>query len=499
MPLRFNTTLWLLLFAPVALVLLAAVLIKPAYSRLAWEYGGMISHRRFVEGIPELFQHPKGALPASLKRKQASLRLAGKSEFPPTSMAEKAARPLAPYTDFPCEYPPGSVLFFASLRIPFDDETSYAKAFGMVMAGLNLATAALVMIEMTNRRGSVRPAVVCALAFSVWVVLLGRVAYSRFDSLSMFAATLGLLAWGRSRPLAAAALLGLGGAIKLWPALLILPVALVRPEGDGGTTRTLRRTVITCTAGLIGFALPHFIVVALGTRPADLFSYLQFQGERPLQRESIPASVLSILHFAGVSNATLRYDYGSFNVIAAGWQTLARFLALIFLTSYGAILVALTLHRNVRSLHWMSSLCGLIVCLSVVTSKVFGATYIVWFLPFCLISLAYGRWGAFACYTVAILILKHWSQRVPGSMTELMPLYTACVVMKNAFCLGMGGFFAWYVWVDRRGKEQVGKPLRIADPVSRRRRPQTRVAEKVAGQGRHVLTRSLDPTDLSEA
>src|SRR5437868_6054656 len=101
MPNRFTTALPLLLLAPVALAFVLVLVFRPAYQRLTWEYGGRICHRAFVEGVPERLQHR------------------GKGAFPSASLAVKAARPLAPYTDFPCEYRPGGVLFFALLRIPF--------------------------------------------------------------------------------------------------------------------------------------------------------------------------------------------------------------------------------------------------------------------------------------------------------------------------------------------------------------------------------------------
>ena len=60
-------------------------------------------------------------------------------------------------------------------------------------------------------------------------------AFTNFDALAVAFATAALLAFARRRPWLAGALLGVGGAVKLYPLILLVPLVLlgVRRRGPG--------------------------------------------------------------------------------------------------------------------------------------------------------------------------------------------------------------------------------------------------------------------------
>lgn len=117
------------------------------------------------------------------------------------------------------------------------------------------------------------------LATGVWVVFLaciGPLAYCRFDlAPAVLAGTAAL--WSMRRPTAAGTLIGLGAALKLWPALLVIPLLARR----------------TRAKALVGLGLTGFLLAALAYGSAGwdrLVSPLTWQSDRGLQVESIPAT-----------------------------------------------------------------------------------------------------------------------------------------------------------------------------------------------------------------
>ena len=78
--------------------------------------------------------------------------------------------------------------------------------------------------------------------------------FTNFDALATAFATGALLAWARRRPVLAGALIGLGVAAKLYPMLLLIPIALLGAAyraaagsgQDGGRRGTRRGWWSTC-------------------------------------------------------------------------------------------------------------------------------------------------------------------------------------------------------------------------------------------------------------
>ncbi|MDN5919326.1 MAG: glycosyltransferase 87 family protein [Pseudonocardia sp.] len=206
--------------------------------------------------------------------------------------------------------------------------------------------------------------------------------FTNFDALAVVAATGGLVALRGRRPVLAGVLLGIGGALKLYPLLLLLPVLLVglRRRDDGGL-----RTAVPLIASAVGtFVLVNVPVAALWfrgwteffnlnrTRPADpdsiWFVISYFTGwsgfDGPLQSGQVPAvldtvvAVVMIVAFAGLALLTFRAPHPP-AVAELCFLTVAAFLLLnkVWSPQYSLWLVplaVLALPRWRLLLAWMT-------------------------------------------------------------------------------------------------------------------------------------------------
>jgi len=388
--------------------------------RLYWEFAGRITHRLITEGYLEWVHH-----------------LAG--ELKPLEAAVRMDHALAPYTEFSCEYPPGALLLFGAVRLPFDGLRSFSLAYGALVA-VCIWVAALVMIRLVERQpGDPRAPVFVGLAFTVWVVLTGSFVVTRFDSIVVLFVALALLAWDCRQKSIAGFCLGLGASIKLWPALLvpILMLSSLRPSRS--IVLAMPPAPSLGIGALIGFALPHGIVLAMGTSPADLLNYLSFYSDRPPEVESLQGNLLAIGQMLGITTVTHGFDFGSHNVTAASWRTLSRFFSLGFGASYvGALLYALQFKHSRKTEPFVM---GFVVITLILGSKVFSGEYMIWILPFALLAVGAKRWGVVAAYAIALIFLKfvYWNW---DAVTAIEPFATLLVSLKNLACVAMAGLFA---------------------------------------------------------
>ena len=118
-----------------------------------------------------------------------------------------------------------------------------------------LALAWLVVVWAVVRLRPSRPWDAALVALSPLVAVH---AYTNYDTLAVAAATVGLLALARGRPWLAGILLGVGGALKLYPLFLLLPVLLVavRRRSVGTAVRTIAGAAVAGLAVNLPIAVP---------------------------------------------------------------------------------------------------------------------------------------------------------------------------------------------------------------------------------------------------
>jgi uncharacterized membrane protein len=281
---------------------------------------------------------------------------------------------LVPYRDFAVEYPPGALPVFV-LPALFG---MYATTFSWLMALCGLG---LVFAVLTIRRDA---AYYTALA----PVLVGSLFLSRFDPWPtlLLVAALSLLLAGRER--LAWALLGAAVAAKLWP-LVVCPLVLVWSWRRGRASSALWGLLV------VAVAFVPFELVA----PRGLWHSLAGQASRPLQIESLGASVLMTF-----GRPTVITTHGSQNV--AGHGAAGAVLALVELAVLGALWVAFA--RGPATPDLLLRYVAACVAAFVAFDKVLSPQYLIWLIP--LVPLVRGRRGVAATIvlTVACVLTQVW-------------------------------------------------------------------------------------------
>ncbi len=286
-------------------------------------------------------------------------------------------------------------------------------------------------------------------AVTLWLAAgpaLGPLAYVRFDLVAGVAAGAALLALHR-RPAVAGALVTVGAAIKLWPVLLLPAVAAPRP----GRVRVLLGALLT--GALIGVAS---LVLGGWDR---LLSPLQYQTDRGLQIESVPALPLMLVW--SVAHGAWEVTFSRFMTSEISGPGDGLLLAAATLGSALALaLMALLWWRAWRRPRPVSAeTVGWIMLVSaglfIVTNKVFSPQYLFWLSPIVVVLVVLAVRGDRGARRWASLLL------VVGLLTQVLypnayvlitsgswanPLAVAVLALRDVLLLGLtwdAGRRAW--------------------------------------------------------
>lgn len=264
---------------------------------------------------------------------------------------DATARGAVPYRDFRPEYPPAALAVFVLPSLGHEgNRAAYDRWFDREM----LLCWCLVLLGVALISRSPLPLAVVAAA----PVLLGPVMFSRFDSWPTALAVLALAAFVRSWFRAAAVLLGIAIAAKLWP-FVLLPVFALR-RGWAFAAGTL------ATAAAV--FLP-FVVLA----PAGVWHGFHQQLFRPLQIESLGGALLIAAHTVFGLHVHVVSTYGSQNLAGSLAHVVQILLTIALVVS---LLLIWAFARNVVS---ASAAC---VAALLAFGKVFSPQFMIWVIPF---------------------------------------------------------------------------------------------------------------------
>lgn len=214
-------------------------------------------------------------------------------------------------------------------------------------------------------------------------------AFTNFDTLAVAFATAGALALARRRPVLAGALLGVGGAFKFYPLLLLLPVLLVglRRRDLGTAARTIGAAVVTW------LAVNAPIAIAFTKGWSEFF---RLNETRPADPDSI---YYVISYFSGWAGFDGQLTDGEPPAV------LNAVSALLFIACCIAISVlALRAQRPPR----FASLAFLVVASFLLVNKVWSPQYSLWLVPLAVLALP--RWRLLLAWmTIDALV---WAPRM---------------------------------------------------------------------------------------
>jgi len=284
-------------------------------------------------------------------------------------------------------------------------------------------------------------------------------AFTNFDALATAFAATGLLAWARRQPLLAGVLLGLGGAAKLYPLLLLGPIVIlcVRAEqmqrlpsprpltrlrdidgpgalrnwlGDFGyrirfwSLRPLGAAGVAVAAALLTWLLVNLPIAALFPRGWREFFRLN------TERHADPDSIYNVISsFTGWQGFDGHLAHGQAPTVLNA-VSLLLFLAACALIAY----VALTAPRRPR----LMQLCFLVVAAFLLTNKVWSPQYSLWLVPLAVLALPHRR-ILLAWMTIDALV---WAPRMYyylGTGAKGLPeqWFTGTVIVRDLAVIGL--------------------------------------------------------------
>lgn len=232
------------------------------------------------------------------------------------------------------------------------------------ITALELAASWLFVIWAVSRicRGRAAPAVLAAVSPLVLVQL-----YTNFDAWAVALATGGLLAWGRSRPLLAGVLLGLGGATKFYPLLLLVPLVLI-----GLRRRNLRPSIQCASAAATVWIVANAPIAILF--PSGWHEFFRLNTTRGADLDSVYNLLAHAFHWGGFDGA-----------VAPGREPI---LLNIFSGDSFLILcvcLAMVVLGAQRQAH-VAEMSVLIVAGFLLVNKVWSPQYSLWLVPLVVIS-----------------------------------------------------------------------------------------------------------------
>ncbi|MFF5030985.1 glycosyltransferase family 87 protein [Nocardia salmonicida] len=360
------------------------------------------------------------------------------------------------------EYPVLSGLYqYAAMQIgnvwdhlPLPGAMSVVVYFNVVALGLSVGW--LITVWASSRLAGRRVWDAALIAVSPLVIVH---MFTNFDALATAFAATGLLAWARRKPVLAGILLGLGGAAKLYPLLLLGPIVVLcmridpmqrQPAAraalrlrDIDSLETARTWLRETPSRTHLFALRPLgaatltVLAAAGTWAAVNLpiAALYPEGWREFfrlntTRHADPDSIYNVItSFTGWSGFDGQLGHGEPPTILNTVSLLAFVAACA-----GVAYLALTAPRRPR----LTQLCFLVVAAFLLTNKVWSPQYSLWLVPLAVLALPHRR-ILLAWMTIDALVWVPRMYYYLGEDNKGLPeqWFTGTVVLRDLAVLGL--------------------------------------------------------------
>jgi len=432
-----------------------------------------------------------------------------------TSVVDEAAAqglPVVPGATL-VEYPPLVISLMAAIGIGLPQEVSSPEAtvlhdYGIRFRAVAFCVDLLVLAglwALSRRRvpaGELtRQPLVDSYAIAVFGIaglVLANILYNRLD---IFVGGLmfgGMVLLIRDRWPVALALLAVAVAFKAVPVVVapVWIVASLSPTVLRSPNRKAMRALAAALVTRIGLLVGAIAVVFAPFVIHDglsAFEWVRFNAERGLQLESIPASVLLILHRAGWPEVIV-WRYGAYEVVGRLSQLLATTDVLAVLAGIALVTVLYigatrrwlneaasptpaprTLAASNPGLVVLATISALMVTLSV--SKVLSPQYLLWVVPLVAL-LPWRRWtraiqagfiAACALTTTIIhflyngqLIVQTNAPGEPGAYGDSTLLSVVALAARDSLLVALAIAFVLMLW---RNVAKPGAHIQSSDPI----------------------------------
>jgi hypothetical protein len=329
-----------------------------------------------------------------------------------------AQSPEQPYHTLPYEYPWLMLLPFSlPLLAPAN---CYQMVFAIEMV-LLVGCLYLVLLRWRSQQA--------ALACLLYVVAgSSSTAAARYDLIPAALTLFAVICAAHKRWNWAFAVLALAALTKFYPAILLVPFFLALQSTTQGKWYAWRRwlpmaTFLGVCVLVVGLSL---LLSVEGT-----LAPLGFFGNRPVQIESLPASILWLL---SKTSLIYTFTFGSVNVLSPlSWSVTGPLLALL------AVGLLSTWWLQWRQRMNLGMDCLLTLLLVIITGKIFSPQYLLWVLPLAAYVGQGNRW--WLLFWIGIGCLTTWIYPYIYNATSLMqvpylPEFYLATTVRNFLLVG---------------------------------------------------------------
>ncbi len=243
--------------------------------------------------------------------------------------------------------------------------------------------------------------------------------FTNFDALAVAFATGAVFAWARRRPVLAGVLIGLGVAAKLYPILLLIPLAIL-----GLRSGRLREVGKTAVAAVMAWLLVNLPVMVLF--PRGWSEFFRLNARRGDDMDSLYNVVKSFT------------DWQGFDTHLGLWQppTILNVVVLVLFVSCcaGIAYVALTAEQRPR----LAQIAFLVVAAFLLTNKVWSPQFSLWLVPLAVLALPHRR-ILLAWMTVDALVWVPRMMYLYGEQNRGLPeqWFTTMVLLRDIAVIGL--------------------------------------------------------------
>jgi uncharacterized membrane protein len=269
--------------------------------------------------------------------------------------------------------------------------------------------------------------------------------FTNFDALATAFATGALLAWARRKPVVAGALIGLGVAAKLYPLLLLAPLAVLALRT--GRLREVAKTAAAAVATWLVVNLPIMILF-----PRGWSEFFRLNTRRGDDMDSLYNVVKSFTGWRG------------FDPDLGFWQpptVLNAVTAILFVSCCIAIgYIALTAPRRPR----VAQVAFLVVAAFLLTNKVWSPQFSLWLVPLAVLALPHRR-ILLAWMTIDALVWVPRMLYLYGEANKGLPEqpFTIMVLLRDVAVIGLCALVIRQIY--RPGEDLVRCGGAVDDPA----------------------------------
>jgi hypothetical protein len=324
---------------------------------------------------------------------------------------EAMASGQVPYRDFALEYPPGALpVFWLPTLGPAEHYRSLFELLMWICAAgvLVLVVRAAAALEAPPRR-----LLAAAVAVGLFPLALGTVVLTRYDLWPAMLTAGALAAVLSGRPRLGLAVLGIAVAAKIYPLVLLPPLLVYLARRRG-------RREAGIALGAFAAALAVVVVPFALIAPEGLVDSVERQLGRPLQIESLGASLLLAAKQLGLYDPVVVSSHGSQNLDGSLPDALAT--AQTVLQAVALIAVWLLFARGPATPERLVAACAASVVVFVAFGKVLSPQFLIWLVPVALLLGGAIGVAAGVLFGAALVTTQLWFPSRYWDLVDLQPI-----------------------------------------------------------------------------